>query len=164
MFIAVYGFGGIVCGFLLGVATLRKQLERIVDAVYSTIRAMISSVITGAETGAQVIPADQLRRLMESGTRVWLTNFSKNFGSAKRLFSWIITKPIEKVRTAVLSDLLPALKERNISATAVEEFLRQRVSGIVRVPVEAKLKMLQFVGWAIGILALVLPFLVLTIR
>lgn len=163
MLFFVYGLGGATCGFLLGITTLRNQLERIVDAVYSTIRGMISTVLTKAGAGAQLIPTDQLRHFLESDARAWLGNFSRNFGAAKKIFSWLMTKPVERVRTAVLSDLLPAIKERNISASAVEEFVRHRVTTIVRIPVEAKLRALRVVAWAIGVSALVLPLLILRI-
>ena len=157
----VFAMAGFGCGFLLGLCTLHRHVERIVDAVYQTVRSMVADSVARIGGGTQSIPAEQLRRLMDSDAGVWVTKFSTNFGAAKRLYQWVVRKPIQLLQKSIVSELLPKIKEADISMNTVEEFVRNHLIQVVKLPLEAKLKTVQYAAVAIGCMALAIPFVLM---
>jgi len=108
MVFLVYVPAGVVCGFMLGVATLHRHIEQIVDAVYQTVRGIVSASVGTVAGGIQSISSDQLRRVMSSDMGAKLAAFTKDFGAAGKLYAWIVRRPAQLIQESVLREFLPS--------------------------------------------------------
>ena len=152
---------GIVCGFLFGLATLHRYLEQIVDAVYQTIRGMLIDSLGKLGDGRQSIPTERIGRLLDSDAGIWVTSVAKNFGPAKKLYEWIVRKPVQLVRASIVGEFLPSIKVPTVSLDTLDEFVKNHLVQVVRVPLQAQLRMVQYAAVGIGLAALVLPLILI---
>ena len=159
--VAVFAMAGFGCGFLFGICTLHSHVERIADAVYQTVRGMVGDSAARIGGSAQSISTEQLRRLMDSDAGAWLTKFSTNFGAAKRLYQWVVRRPVQLLQKSIVSEFLPKITEANISMNTVEEFIRNHLVQVVKLPLEAKLKTVQYAAVLIGCIALAIPLILM---
>ena len=159
LILVLYGAAGVVCGFLFGTSTLHRHIERIAESAYQTVRTLIGSSAETVASGAQSITRSQLRRLIESETGSRLSAFTRDFGAMSKLYLWIIRKPVELIQQSIVRDFLASGQDANVSIAALDEFAKKHVVQIVRLPIEAKLKTVQYTSVGIGIAAVAVPLI-----
>jgi hypothetical protein len=153
----VYVPAGMVCGFMLGVAALDRHIEQIVDAVYQTVRGVVSASLGTVADGAQSISSDQLRRVMSSDTGAKFTAFAKDFGAARKLYAWVVRGPTQLMQQSILREFLPSITGANVSMSVLDDFIKHHLLHVVRLPLQAKLRTVRYVAVGVALGALLLP-------
>jgi hypothetical protein len=153
----VYVGGGVVCGFLAGVTSIRREMARLTDAIYEVVRAMVEAAASKSGRIVDPIPTGQLRSFLETDATGWLKAFTRRFGVAGRLFLWIARSPMEHVQAAVCRDLLPAFEGNAVPIRAVEQFAKPALMKLGGDFLGKQINMIEYQALGFGIAALVLP-------
>jgi hypothetical protein len=157
--VVAYVAGGLVCGFLAGVTSIRREMTRLTDAIYEVLRAMVEAAASRSGQIVDPIPIGQLRTFLEVDAGGWLKAFSRKFGVAGRLFLWIARGPVEHVQLAVTRDLLPTFKGNAVPISAIEQFAKPSLMKLGGDFLRKQINMIEYQALGLGIAALVIPVL-----
>ncbi len=154
---SVYVTGGVASGFLLGVATLHRHVERLVDSAYQTVCAVVGISIDKLSNGTQSVSREQLSRILGSGSDRLLAQLDEKWGFVRKPWEWLMRGPLQLLLEAIAREILRQGAVRDISLNALDNLIKKELVPLVRLPLEGKLRAVRYLAIGVGLVALVLP-------